>query len=73
MARLKGSPVYAERVRSNPPEVYRADEHTIQLFMDALQDRFGGAEQWALDNGLDKTILAHLREHLVESPDKEEQ
>ena len=71
MARLEGSPVYAERVRTNPAEVYRADEHTMQLFLDALEERFGSAEQWALDNGLGEAILAHLREHLVEAFDKE--
>ena len=73
MRRLKGSAVYADRVRTNPAEVYRADDHTMRLFLDALDDRFGGAEPWALDNGLDGAALAHLREHLVETRDKEEQ
>jgi protein-tyrosine phosphatase len=72
MSRLKASAIYAERVRMNPAEVYRADEHTMQLFLAALDERFGSASQWALDNGLEEAVLARLREQLVEPSDKED-
>lgn len=73
MSRLEASTVYADRVRTNPAEVYRADAHTMHLFLAALDERFGSVERWALENGLDEAELVRLRERLVESADKEDE
>lgn len=66
LERLRSSDVYRERVRTNPPEVYRSDTHTMELFLDAIVERFGGAEGWALARGLTPAEIAALRQGLLE-------
>lgn len=65
LERLAANEVYRERVRTNPPEVYLAEEHTIAGFLDALDERFGGAEAWALSRGLEATAVERLRTQLL--------
>ena len=66
LERLKANPIYAERVRTNPLEVYRSDPHTMELFLTAIGERFGGVEAWALANGLTAAEIASLRRGLLE-------
>lgn len=68
MDRLRASELYRERVRTNPAEVYLAQEHTIRLFLEAVDDRFGGAGAWALAHGLRPESIERLRDNLVEPP-----
>jgi len=63
--RLSESELYRERVKTNPPEVYHAERHTIELFLDELASR-GGAEQWLLANGLEPERVRTLRAALLE-------
>ena len=72
LARLRENEMYAERMRTNPAEVYLAEEHTMRLFLDAFEERYGSAEAWALANGLSAEHLGSLRSQLVETPEKEE-
>lgn len=65
--RLKQSEVYAKRVETNPAEVYLAEEHTIRLFLDALDERFGGPASWALTHGLGEAAVDGLRDDLLEA------
>lgn len=65
LARMSQSDVYRERVRTNPAEVYRADEHTIRIFLDETDTRYGGVEAWALDAGLESETIEVLRERLL--------
>jgi protein-tyrosine phosphatase len=66
LARLAASSVYRDRIRTTSPEVFRADEHTMEMFLDWLEERFGGAERWAVTTGLDPAALRRLRERLTE-------
>ena len=72
MERVAANDVYMERMRTNPAEVYRAEEHTIRLFLEAVEERFGGTVAWALDNGLEQDDLAGLRAVLVEGASTEQ-
>lgn len=66
LERLKQSEVYRKRVETNPAEVYLAEEHTIAMFLDALDERFGGPSAWALTHGLDEAAVDGLRDNLLE-------
>lgn len=59
--RLMPSPTYAQHIATLPPEVYRAEAATMRRFLAALEERFGGAERWALDAGLAPAVLDRLR------------
>jgi hypothetical protein len=41
--------------------VYTAEAATMRRFLRALDEQFGGAEQWALDHGLAPDVLDQLR------------
>jgi protein-tyrosine phosphatase len=66
MERLAASEIYRERVRTNPPEVYRAEAHTIRLFLAELDSLYGGAAGWARASGLTEGAFVRLRKALVE-------
>ena len=59
--RLRPSPTYARHIATLPPEVYTAEAATMRRFLRALDEQFGGAEQWALDHGLAPDVLDQLR------------
>ena len=59
--RLMPSPTYAHHIATLPPEVYTAEATTMRRFLEALDQRFGGAERWALDHGLTRQVLERLR------------
>lgn len=66
LERLRASDIYRERVRINPAEVYRSDPHTMELFLDAIAERWGDAEGWALAHGLTPAEIEALRQGLLE-------
>lgn len=68
LERLSASEVYRERVRTNPAEVYRAEEHTMRLFLDEIDARHGGVEAWAVASGLEPEAVGTLRERLLTGP-----
>lgn len=62
--RLMRSPAYAANIASLPREVYTAEAATMRRFLTALDERYGGVEQWALGHGLAPAVLARLRRAL---------
>jgi protein-tyrosine phosphatase len=66
--RLMPSPTYAGHIAALPPEVYRAEAATMRRFLVALDERFGSAEQWALEAGLEPSVLDRLRTTLLGRP-----
>lgn len=64
--RLMGSPAYARNVATLPREVYTAEAATMRRFLVALEERYGGAERWALAQGLAPEVLERLRAALRE-------
>lgn len=65
MERFRSWPRYRDHMASVPPDVYRAEEHTITGFLAALDERYGGATAWARSRGIDETELDRLRAHLL--------
>jgi protein-tyrosine phosphatase len=63
--RLMISPTYADNVARLPREVYIAEAATMHRFLAAMDERYGGAERWALGQGLSPTVLARLRAALL--------
>ena len=66
MERLSASLVFRQRVLTNPAEVYRAEQHTIRLFLDTLDEREGGPAAWALGRGLSDDAARRLRRNLTQ-------
>lgn len=58
-------PRYRSNMASLPAEIYRAERHTIEVFVRELQARFGGAVRWAADAGVDPDVIAGARAQLV--------
>ncbi len=65
--RFRGWPRYRDHMASVPPEVYRAEEHTITGFLAGLDARHGGAEAWARSRGINHPEIARLRDGLLVS------
>lgn len=65
LARMNRKELYRRRMLTNPPEVYRADAHTMEIFLSALDERAGGPVEWARSNGLDAAAIDRLRARLV--------
>ena len=68
LERLARNVLYRERMASNPAEVYRAEAHTMELFLDALDARWGGPEGWLLSAGGDTELVERLRSKLLADP-----
>jgi protein-tyrosine phosphatase len=62
--RLMPSTAYADKIASLPREVYTAEASTMERFLTALDERYGGAERWAAGQGLEPEVLDRLRRAL---------
>ena len=62
--RLMPSAAYADKIATLPREVYTAEASTMRRFLAALDERYGGAEPWALGQGLAPEVLTRLRRAL---------
>jgi protein-tyrosine phosphatase len=67
--RLMLSTAYADKIASLPREVYTAEASTMERFLTALDERYGGAEQWAVGQGLAPEVLDRLRRALRDERD----
>jgi protein tyrosine/serine phosphatase len=65
IGRLSQEKAYRERMARNPVEVYRAEAHTMELFLESLDQNAGGAAGWAVAHGLDEETIARLHEKLL--------
>jgi protein tyrosine/serine phosphatase len=66
--RLMGSPAYAHNIATLPREVYTAEAATMRRFLAALDERYGGAEQWALEQGVAPAVISRVRAALRDGP-----
>jgi protein-tyrosine phosphatase len=67
LAKLRGWPRYAGNMARLPAEIYRVEEHVITGLVTAVEERYGGAREWARQRGVADEALAALRHHLVEA------
>ncbi len=63
--RLMPSPTYAHHIATLPREVYTAEAETMRRFLQALDERHGGAEAWARAQGLSAQAVDRLRAALL--------
>ncbi|MHB8826416.1 MAG: tyrosine-protein phosphatase [Acidimicrobiales bacterium] len=69
IARLKEDPLYRETLEQTDPSLLAADPSTMSTFLQAVDERYGGAESWARAGGIVSSDLARLRANLlVRSP-----
>ncbi len=66
VARFRDWPRYREHLERVPPEVYRAEEHTIRGFLERLEVDHGGARAWATSRGLGEDVISRLAAGLLE-------
>lgn len=66
--RFRTWPRYREHHAAMPAQVYAVDERPIRHFLGCMRERFGGARQWAANNGLAAAALARLEQQVVAAP-----
>ncbi len=66
VARFRRWPRYRRNMAMLPEEIYRCEEHTIRVFLQELESRYGGARNWALRKGLSEQVMARLEAVMLE-------
>jgi protein-tyrosine phosphatase len=66
MQRWLADPEFAERMAKLPATRFSVEAPTMEGFLDQLQDRYGGARQWALDAGVSAAVLDRIADLLLE-------
>lgn len=67
--RIRAAPVFQENgLAQAPPWIFAAEEETMAGLLAGLDDRYGGAEGWAREHGLDRKLIEDLRAALLVSP-----
>jgi protein-tyrosine phosphatase len=64
---LRRLPAYEERLNALPEESLTAEPRSMQLFLDRVAERYGGARAYLTGNGLDENVLARLEDSLLEA------
>jgi protein tyrosine/serine phosphatase len=66
LGRLRRDPYYADRMNEMPPSVFVVEASTMESFLDGLEERHGGAREWALGAGIPAAQLEALERLLVQ-------
>ena len=69
VAFLRRRPTYTDIVDEMHPDSFGSEPETMRQFLRALDERHGGAREWALGAGLDAVALRRLEELLLEPGD----
>jgi protein-tyrosine phosphatase len=64
--RYRGDPRFVARMASVPASRFGVEAATMERFLRAVHDRFGGAAAWALGAGVSRSTLAGIESHLLE-------
>jgi protein-tyrosine phosphatase len=64
--RLRKIPAHAKNLAGIPPERLRVQRETMEVFLEGLEKRHGGAVEWALSAGIPGGSIERLREDLLE-------
>lgn len=65
--RLRGWPRYERNMARLSAEIYECEPHTIDGLIEALEQKYGSAVEWARSKGLPDESITLLRERLVQS------
>ncbi|HXW35222.1 MAG TPA: tyrosine-protein phosphatase [Acidimicrobiales bacterium] len=66
LGRLRRDPLYGERVDEIPKALFEVQAETMELFLEGIDSRYGGARSWALTAGLSAERLDRLELMLLE-------
>lgn len=64
---------FKERLITNPPEVYEANEITAIQFLDAFESEFGSFANWATSHGISENEIDNLRNAVLVSSGSEDE
>jgi protein-tyrosine phosphatase len=66
LERVRSAPVFQENGLATAPEwIFASEPETMRTFLEHMADRYGSAEQWALDHGLAAVEIEQLRATLL--------
>jgi len=65
VTRLRRWRRYADNMAKLTEEIYRCEENSIDGLLKELKDRYGTAEQWALEKGVPTDMIGQLRVRLL--------
>jgi protein-tyrosine phosphatase len=65
LARFDGWPRYRDHLAAMPAQVYAVEEAPIRSMLQALRERHGSAQEWALDGGIPAVSIERLRQRLI--------
>ena len=64
--RIRSAPVFQENGLANAPEwIFASDTETMAAFLERMTAQYGGAEPWALAQGITPEQIASLRSSLL--------
>ncbi len=66
LARYQSDPALAAAVARAPSSRFAVEAATMERFLGALRERFGGARDWALGNGVGAAVLEQMADLLLE-------
>jgi protein tyrosine/serine phosphatase len=67
LERIRNAPVFKENGLADAPDwIFASDPETMRGFLTRMTATYGGAEEWALAQGLSSELLAQVRVDLVE-------
>jgi hypothetical protein len=66
IGRVRRDPLVGDRVDEIPASAFAVLATSMERFLEGLDERHGGARQWALDSGLSTDDLDKLQVLLVE-------
>lgn len=65
--RIRNAPVYKENgLAFAPAWIFSSDPETMLAFLERMTAKYGSAEGWALQHGLNQAEIDAIREHLLE-------
>lgn len=64
---LRRLPAYEERLNALPEESLTAEPRSMQLFLDRVEVRYGGARKYLTGSGLGEDVFGHLEDSLLEA------
>jgi len=64
---------FKERLMTNPPEVYEANEITAIQFLEAFESEFGSSANWAALHGISMSEIDNLRNAVLVSLESEDE
>jgi len=68
LERIRSAPVFKENGLADAPDwIFASDPETMRGFLARMTETYGGAEGWALMNGMTADQIAALRESLLDS------